>query len=90
MGHFIRKNAPTLVEQQHRVELDGLHSKVTDLVRKVDSIIARNHIKKTDGFPWDKWICQFCKGELVHGRFAVCPRSLPPDDEDFACAKGRC
>ena len=84
MGHFIRANAPTLAEQQHRLELDGLHSKVTNLVRKIDSLVARDRITKSDGFPYDKWLCRFCKGDLVHGRFAVCPRSLPPDDEDFA------
>ena len=37
MGHFIRANAPTLAEQQYRLELDGLHSKETNLVRKIDS-----------------------------------------------------
>ena len=46
MGHFIRKNAPTLAERQQRAELDALHTKVTHLVRKIDSLLVCGRIKK--------------------------------------------
>ncbi|KAI2492250.1 hypothetical protein MHU86_22314 [Fragilaria crotonensis] len=36
MGRYIRRNAPTLVEQQQQVQLNDLHSKAT-LLQRVDS-----------------------------------------------------
>ena len=47
MGHFIRKNAPTLAERQQRAELDALHSKVAILLRRIDSLAAGGRLRKS-------------------------------------------
>ncbi|KAI2504289.1 hypothetical protein MHU86_10127 [Fragilaria crotonensis] len=60
MGRYIRRNAPTLVEQQQQVQLNDLHSKVATLLQRVDSL-KRSIPRSTH------WTCRHCNDTIVHG-----------------------
>jgi hypothetical protein len=67
MGHYIRRNAPTLVERQQQLQLNTLHSKVATLLKRVNSLkrpIARSAKSGT---------CCHGKDTIVHGPTQPCP-----------------
>ena len=67
MGHFIRRNAPTLVEQQQQVQLNILHSKVAALLQRVDSL--KRSIQQSP----TRWTCRHRKATIDHGPTQHCP-----------------
>ncbi|KAI2512217.1 hypothetical protein MHU86_2093 [Fragilaria crotonensis] len=67
MGRYIRRNAPTLVEQQQQVQLNDLHSKVATLLQRVDSL-KRSIPRSTH------WTCRHCNDTIVHGPTEPCPK----------------
>jgi hypothetical protein len=67
MGRYIRRNAPTLVEQQQQVQLNDLHSKVATLLQRVDSL-KRTIPRSTH------WTCRHCNDTIVHGPTEPCPK----------------
>jgi hypothetical protein len=67
MGHFTRRNAPTLVEQQQQVQLNNLHSKVTTLLQRVNSL--KRSIQQSP----TRWTCRHRKASIDHGPKQHCP-----------------
>ena len=67
MGHYIRRNAPTLVEQQQQVQLNTLHSKVAALLHRVDCL------KRSISRSSTRWTCRHCNDTIVHGPTQPCP-----------------
>ncbi len=67
MGHYIRSNAPTLVERQQQLQLNTLHSKVATLLKRVDSL------KRPTARSAKSWTCRHCKDTIVHGPTQPCP-----------------
>jgi hypothetical protein len=67
MGHYIRSKATTLVEQQQQLQLNTLHSKVTTLLKRVDSL------KRPIACSAKSWTCHHCKDKIVHGPAQPCP-----------------
>ncbi len=61
MGHYIRSNAPTLVEQQQQLQLNTLHSMVATLLKRPTARSAKS------------WTCRHCKDTIVHGPTQPCP-----------------
>jgi hypothetical protein len=61
MGHYIRRNAPTLVERQQQLQLNNLHSKVASLLKRVDSL------KRPIAYSAKPWTCRHRKDTIVHG-----------------------
>ena len=67
MGHFIRRNVPTLIERQQQVHLNTLHSKVATLLQRVDSL------KRSTPRSSTRWTCRHCNDAMVHGPTQPCP-----------------
>ena len=67
MGHYIRRNAPTLIEQQPQVQLNTLHSKVATLLQRVDSLKCSTPRSST------RWTCRHCNDAMAHGPTQPCP-----------------
>ena len=67
MGHYIRRNAPTLIEQQQQVQLNTLHCKVASLLQHVDSLKHSTPRSST------RWTCHHCNDAMVHGPTQPCP-----------------
>ena len=67
MGHYIRSNAPTLIERQQQVQLNTLHSKVATLLQRVDSLKRFTPQSSTH------WTCRHCNDTIVHGPTQPCP-----------------
>ena len=60
MGHYIWRNAPTLVLQQQQIQLNILHSKVATLLQRV------NFLKRSTPQASAHWTYRHCDDAIVH------------------------
>ncbi len=67
MGHYIRRDAPTLVEQEQQVQLNALHSKVATLLQRIESL------KRPIPPSTTRWTCRYCNNTIVDGPTQPCP-----------------
>ena len=70
MGHYIRRDAPTLVEHEQQVQLNAFHSKVATLVQRVE-LLKRPIPPSTT-----RWTCRHCNNTISYmGQLNLAPRS---------------